>query len=82
MKKILLSFTVLILVISSCKNDDGKEGDYNSDECYLNTNAQTLVHDGMNREYIIYVPNSYDGTSAVPLLFNFHGFGGLSLIHI
>ncbi len=76
MKKILLSFTVLILVISSCKNDDGKEGDYNSDECYLNTNAQTLVHDGMNREYIIYVPNSYNGTSAVPLLLNFHGFGG------
>ena len=76
MKKILLSFTLLILVISSCKNDDGKEGDYNSDECYLNTNAQTLVHDGLNREYIIYVPNSYDGTSAVPLLLNFHGFGG------
>ena len=76
MKKILLSFTLLILVISSCKNDDGKEGDYNSDECYLNTNAQTLVHDGLNREYIIYVPNSYNGTSAVPLLLNFHGFGG------
>ena len=76
MKKILLSFTLLILVISSCKNDDGKGGDYNSDECYLNTNAQTLVHDGLNREYIIYVPNSYDGTSAVPLLLNFHGFGG------
>lgn len=56
MKKILLNFTLLILVISSCKNDDGKGGDYNSDECYLNTNAQTLVHDGMNREYIIYVP--------------------------
>ena len=76
MKKILLSFTLLILVISSCKNDDGKGGDYNSDECYLNTNAQTLVHDGMNREYIIYVPNSYDGTSSVPLMLNFHGFGG------
>ena len=76
MKKTLLCFTLLILVISSCKNDDGKGSDYNSDECYLNTNAQTLVHDGMNREYIIYVPNSYDGTSAVPLLFNFHGFGG------
>jgi polyhydroxybutyrate depolymerase len=76
MKKTLLCFTLLILVISSCKNDDGKGSDYNSDECYLNTNAQTLVHDGMNREYILYVPNSYDGTSAVPLLFNFHGFGG------
>jgi len=76
MKKTLLCFTLLILVISSCKNDDGKGGDYNSDECYLNTNAQTLVHDGIEREYIIYVPNSYDGTSAVPLLLNFHGFGG------
>ena len=76
MKKILLSFTLLILVISSCKNDDSKDGDYNSDECYLNTNAQTLVHDGIDREYIIYVPNSYNGTSAVPLLLNFHGFGG------
>jgi polyhydroxybutyrate depolymerase len=76
MKKILLCFTLLILVISSCKNDDGKGGDYNSDECYLNTNAQTIVHDGIEREYILYVPNSYDGTSAVPLLLNFHGFGG------
>ena len=76
MKKILLCFSLLILVISSCKNDNGKGDDYNSDECYLNTNAQTLVHDGINREYILYVPNSYDGTSSVPLLLNFHGFGG------
>ena len=76
MKKILLSFTLLILVISSCKNDEGKGDDYNLDECYSNTNAQTIVHDGMNREYILYVPNSYDGTSSIPLLLNFHGFGG------
>ena len=76
MKKIFLSFTLLILVISSCKNDEGKGDDYNLDECYSNTNAQTLVHDGMNREYILYVPNSYDGTSSIPLLLNFHGFGG------
>lgn len=76
MKKILLCFTLLILVVSSCKNDNGKGDDYNSDECYLNTNAQTLVHDGIDREYIIYIPNSYDETSATPILFNFHGFGG------
>ena len=30
----------------------------------------------MNREYILYVPNSYDENSATPILFNFHGFGG------
>jgi polyhydroxybutyrate depolymerase len=37
---------------------------------------QTLVHDGNNREYAIYIPASYDQSQAVPLLFNFHGGGG------
>ena len=39
-------------------------------------NAQSIVHDGINREYVLYIPNSYDGTSSVPLMLNFHGFGG------
>lgn len=34
----------------------------------------TITHDGLTREYILYVPSSYDGTLAVPLLFNFHGY--------
>ena len=75
MKKIVLIFSILLIVITSCKNDDVKDN-YNSGECYLNTNAQAIVHDDINREYILYIPNSYDGTSAVPILFNFHGFGG------
>ena len=74
MKKIVLIFAILLVVITSCKNDDAKN--YNSGECFSNTNAQTLVHDGLNREYILYVHNSYDETSATPILFNFHGFGG------
>jgi len=76
MKKILLGFTILMTIISSCKNDDAKDDNYNSGECYFNTNAQSIVHNNIDREYILYVPNSYDGTSAVPILFNFHGFGG------
>ena len=76
MKKILLGFTILITIISSCNNDDAKDDNYNSGECYFNTNAQSIVHDNIDREYILYVPSSYDGTSAVPILFNFHGFGG------
>ena len=39
---------------------------------------QTLVHDGITREYILYVPDSYDGTSKVPLMLNFHGYGGVA----
>ena len=64
-----------MLIIISCTNDQTKDED-NKEDCYLNTNAQSLVHDGMNREYILYVPNSYDENSATPILFNFHGFGG------
>ena len=40
--------------------------------------ARTLVHDGMTREYVLYVPDSYDGTSEVPLMLNFHGYGGVA----
>lgn len=36
----------------------------------------TITHDGLQREYILYVPASYTGIEPVPLLFNFHGFGG------
>lgn len=37
---------------------------------------KTLLHDGEIREYSIYIPASYQGTSQVPLLFNFHGGDG------
>ena len=43
---------------------------------------KNLFFDGLNREYIIYVPNSYDGTSEVPLLFNFHGGSGYASDHM
>ncbi len=39
------------------------------------TLEKSLQHDGLTREYTVYIPASYDGTTAVPLLFNFHGFG-------
>jgi polyhydroxybutyrate depolymerase len=34
----------------------------------------SITHDNMQRDYILYVPATYDGTVAVPLLFNFHGY--------
>ena len=39
---------------------------------------RTMLFDGNNREYIIYVPSIYDGSEAYPLMFNFHGGGGIS----
>ncbi len=37
---------------------------------------KTLLHDGETRAYTLYLPANYDGSTAFPLLFNFHGGGG------
>lgn len=34
----------------------------------------TITHNGMLRSYILYVPAIYSASTAVPLLFNFHGY--------
>ena len=40
------------------------------------TITKTIFHDGIEREYLLYIPENYSGYESVPLLFNFHGFGG------
>lgn len=39
------------------------------------TNYSILV-DSVQREFILYVPDSYNGNTSVPLVFSFHGLGG------
>ena len=34
----------------------------------------SIMHDGLQRDYILYVPANFTGTVTVPLLFNFHGY--------
>jgi len=34
----------------------------------------SLTHDGIERDYILYVPANYSSEKEVPLLFNFHGY--------
>jgi polyhydroxybutyrate depolymerase len=38
------------------------------------TITKNLVSSGITREYRIYIPALYDGTKAVPVVFNFHGY--------
>jgi len=38
----------------------------------------TLEHNGETREYFLHVPAAHEAGTPVPLLFNFHGFGGTS----
>ncbi|MEN0051420.1 MAG: hypothetical protein AAF806_30420, partial [Bacteroidota bacterium] len=36
---------------------------------------RSLAHEGLQREYLLYVPEAYDGTEDWPLVLNFHGYG-------
>jgi len=68
MRKSILFLIIFLAILSSCERNDA----------HNNSKAKTysIVHDGIMREYALYVPNSYTGTFAVPLVINFHGFGG------
>lgn len=70
MRTIYLSI-FLITILASCNKGINK-----GSSCESNAGAQVLIHDGEEREYMLYVPSSYDGTTAAPLMFNFHGYGG------
>lgn len=60
------------LVLSSCGVDSGTTGD---NSCYSNGSALTLMHDDIEREYLLYLPDSYDPGTPAPVVLNFHGFG-------
>lgn len=38
------------------------------------TTTGTIMHDGIERNYRLYVPSIYDGSEAVPLVLNLHGY--------
>lgn len=71
--KLSLILCLSVISFSSCKKGDCS---------YSNDNAQTLENDGLAREYIVYVPSTYDGNSQVPVMLNFHGFGGSASDHM
>ncbi len=38
--------------------------------------SKTIEHDGITREYTLYIPSNYNDFSELPLIFNFHGGSG------
>ena len=47
-----------------------------------NLRKEYIIHNNVNREYLIYIPKSYDESKQHPLLFNFHGGGGTATGHL
>lgn len=71
-----IGLLVLLTITLGCSTQGKGEG---SDGVYNNSaedGYRTIVQDTVTREYILYVPASYDCNTPTPLVINFHGFGG------
>lgn len=71
MRILFFSTTCLFLtLLSSCSK---KNYDTNVDHS-IGTLSRSIEVEGETREYLIYVPNTYDTIQSFPLMLNFHGF--------
>ena len=82
-------FISIFLLIISCNKDDSdifekKSEDFNS-SVKDNSNRFTfyegqanyiLNHNGLDREYILYIPPNIESRTNLPVIFNFHGYQG------
>ena len=66
---------ILLLLLSSCNKEK-------PDAAYSNSNFYTLIHDEIERGYYLFIPDSYNNDTKLPLLLNFHGFGGTAYSYI
>ncbi|MBS2211279.1 hypothetical protein KEM09_07700 [Carboxylicivirga mesophila] len=69
-----ISIFLLVILFACCSKDEQQATpDVPADEVQTGKMTKELVVNGTTREYIIYVPESYMGTSSLPLLLSFHG---------
>tara|TARA_B100000965_G_scaffold372879_1_gene362894 strand:+ start:2599 stop:3471 length:873 start_codon:yes stop_codon:yes gene_type:complete len=66
-------FFILIIAVNffSCDKSDST-----NDLSIVGLSTQIISHDGIERQFLMYNPDSNNNESKKPLLINFHGFGG------
>lgn len=87
---LFLIFVNSLILFSQCSSDDNEQTmtdkvydktateDKDSNKLNVdlsNVNIDSITHDGLIREYLLYVPESYNDSIKVPLMLNFHGNG-------
>ena len=65
---------MLSVALYSCKKDD--ENSQIINKTSKGANPYSIVHNGLTREYDMYIPSGYNSSTALPVIFLFHGFGG------
>ncbi len=66
MKRAAFAFLILSVILLACARNISQVTDP----------TLTLTVDGLERSYILHVPDSYNGRRPVPLVLDFHGGGG------
>ena len=85
MKKLFVIISIFLFTLFGCSDENDEFSKYdkpgaNKDiEGFL---TQSLIHNNESREYMIYVPEMYDESTKVPILFNFHGGSGTASGHV
>ncbi len=77
-----VSFILIFILIFGCTKSDSdldeklsKEGSDNF-EYYEGLSSYNIQHDGLNREYLLYIPPNIQSRTNLPVIFNFHGYSG------
>ena len=86
MRFIFISVSLLII---SCAKDDTGISEKNSDDFnsslkedfnrfifYEGQATYSINHNGLDREYILYIPPNIESRTNLPVIFNFHGYQG------
>ena len=70
-------FLISMMIFIGCKSNQNDAGEPNDNLTSITgLSAQTLQHNGVEREYQLYLPSSYNEENPHTVLLNFHGFGG------
>lgn len=72
----MIKYILFILFFVSCSLEFSDEKESWDKGTINNENAISISHDGLNREYVLHVPDLYSGDDSVPLVFNLHGGSG------
>ncbi|RXJ74161.1 hypothetical protein CS022_05970 [Veronia nyctiphanis] len=74
-RNVYFVFLLAFALITGC-------GGGGSEQVASGSKRFTLTHDGVNREYAVILPDNYDSETALPVVLNFHGYGGRALEYI
>lgn len=67
---------ILLLLLPNCKESTEDLAPEQQPVDYPEILDETFLHQGNQRRYILHIPDSFDGTTAAPLVIFLHGGGG------